>query len=172
MESRSVLRLAGVATILGAAIDVLAPFLIYPRLAEPWPHLVYVTIDLLLVFGMLGVRSVSGRSTGPVALAGFILALLGVMLVRTSSASIFGEASYMIASSVWSIGMAVWSVDLLRAGGAFRIAAGLWITALVIGLAGLILKDHGPIAHVAKMAFILGFVAAAVDLLKTRGDPK
>ena len=171
MESRSVLRLAGIATIIGAAIDIVAPFVIYPRLVAPWPHLVYVLIDLLLVCGMLGIRSVSGRSTGPLALAGFIVALLGVMLVRTSSAGIFGEASYMIASSVWSIGMVLWSVDLLRARGAFRIAAGLWIATLVIGLAGLVLKDHGPIAHVAKMSFILGFIAAAVDLFKVRGDP-
>ena len=64
MERRSVLRLAGVATIIGAVIDIAAPFVIYPRLVEPWPHLVYVLIDLLLVCGMLGVRSVSGRSTG------------------------------------------------------------------------------------------------------------
>jgi len=172
MERLSVLRLAAVATIIGAAIDIAAPFVIYPRLAQPWPHLVYVVIDLLLVFGMLGVRSVSGRSTGPLALTGFIVALLGVMLVRTSSAEIFGEASYMIASSVWSIGMVVWSVDLLRARGPFRIAAGLWIATLVIGLAGVLLKDHGPVAHVAKMSFILGFVAAAVDLLKARGEPQ
>jgi hypothetical protein len=170
MENRSVLRLAGVATSLGAAIDILAPFAIYPRLVQPWPHLVYVLIDLLLLCGMLGVRSVSGRSTGPLALTGFVLALLGVLLVRTSSANIFGEASYVIASSVWSIGMVVWSVDLLRTGKAFRIAAGLWIAAFVIGLAGLVLKDHGPVAHMAKMSFILGFVAAAVELLKPRGD--
>ena len=172
MESRSALRLAGVATIIGAVIDIVAPFVIYPRLVQPWPHLVYVAIDLLLLLGMLGVRSASARSTGPLALAGFVLALLGVMLVRTSSAKVFGEASYMIASSIWSIGMVIWSLDLLRARGAFRVAAGLWIAALVIGLAGLVLKDQGPVAHVAKMSFILGFIAAAVDLLKARGDPK
>ncbi len=172
MEGRLVLRLAAVATLAGAAIDILAPFAIYPRLVQPWPHLVYVAIDLLLLFGMLGVRSVSARATGPLALAGFVLALLGVMLVRTSSAEIFGEASYMLASSLWSIGMVVWSVDLLRARGPFRVAAGLWIAALVIGLAGLVLKDHGPVAHVAKMSFILGFVAAAIDLLKARGEPR
>lgn len=172
MESRSVLRLAAVATLVGAAIDIIAPFVIYPRLAEPWPHLVYVVIDLLLLFGMLGVRSVSARSTGPLALVGFGLALAGLMLVRISSAQIFGEASYTIASSVWSIGMVVWSVDLLRASGPFRIAAGLWIAALVIGLAGVVLKDHGPVAHVAKMSFILGFIAAAVDLLKARGESR
>jgi len=170
MQQRTVLRLAGVATIVGAAIDVVAPFLIYPRLVEPQPHLVYVTIDLLLMIGMLGVWSASRRSAGVLALVGFVLGLLGVMLVRTSSAKIFGEASYRIASSVWSIGMVVWSVDLLRTRGPFRIAAGLWIATLVIGLAGVLLKDHGPVAHVAKMSFILGFVAAAVDLLKARGE--
>lgn len=167
MDNRTVLRLAGVATIVGSAIDVVAPFLIYPRLVDPQPHLVYVLIDLLLMIGMLGVWSASKRSASALGLAGFVLALLGVMLVRTSSAKIFGEASYMIASSLWSIGMVLWAVDLLRAK-VFSISAGLWIAALVIGLAGLALKDHGPIAHVAKMSFILGFIVAGLDLVRTR----
>jgi hypothetical protein len=170
MDNRTVLRLAGAATIVGAAIDIVAPFLIYPRLVDPQPHLVYVLIDLLLLFGMLGVWSASRRRASALGLVGFVLALLGVMLVRTSSAEIFGAASYMIASSLWSIGMVVWAVDLLRAK-LFRISAGLWILALVIGLAGLALKDHGPVAHVAKMSFILGFIVAGVDLIKARGEP-
>jgi hypothetical protein len=170
MDQRIVLRLTGVATIVGAAIDILAPALIYPRLAEPWPNLVYVLIDLLLMFGMLGVWSASRRAASVLGLVGFVLALLGVMLVRTASAEIFGEASYMIASSIWSIGMVVWAIDLLRAR-IFRIASGLWIAALVIGLVGLAMKDHGPVAHLAKMSFILGFVAAGVGLIKARGEP-
>lgn len=170
MDDRSVLRLAGIATIVGAVIDIVAPFVIYPHLVEPQPHLVYVAIDLLLMFGMLGVWSASRRTASVLGLAGFVLGLLGVMLVRTSSAKMFGEASYMIASSVWSIGMVVWALDLLRTK-AFRIPAGLWIAALVIGLVGVALKDHGPVAHVAKMSFILGFVVAGVDLIKARGEP-
>jgi hypothetical protein len=170
MRNRSVLRLAGAATIVGAAIDIAAPFLIYPRLADPWSHLVYVIIDLLLLLGMLGVWSASRRSASALGLTGFVLALLGVMLVRTSSAEIFGGASYVIASSLWSIGMVVWAVDLMRAK-VFRIPAGLWIVALVIGLVGLAMKDHGPVAHVAKMSFIIGFVVAGLDLIKARGEP-
>lgn len=167
MESRSTLRLAGVATLAGAAIDVIAPLAIYPRLSQPWPHLIYVIIDLLLVIGMLGLRAASARSTGPLALAGFVLALLGVMLVRTSEAKIFGEASYMIASSAWSIGMVLWSVDLLKAR-TFRLAAALWIAALVVGLAGLVVKDGGTIAHLAKWAFIGGFAVVGLELLRKR----
>lgn len=170
MDDRSVLRLAGAAAIIGAVIDIVAPFVIYPHLVEPQPHLVYVAIDLLLMFGMLGVWAASQRAASPLGLAGLVLALLGLMLVRTSSARMFGEASYMIASSIWSIGMAVWAVDLLWTR-TFRIAAGLWIAALVIGLVGVALKDHGPVAHVAKMSFILGFIAAGVDLIKARGEP-
>jgi len=170
MKQRSVLRLAGAATMVGAAIDVLAPFLIYPRLVDPQPHLVYVLIDLLLLFGMLGVWSASQRTASALGLVGYVAALLGVLLVRTSSAEIFGGASYMIASSLWSIGMVIWAIDLLRAK-VFRIPAALWIAALFIGLAGLALKDHGPIAHVAKMSFILGFVVAGLDLMKARGEP-
>jgi len=170
MQHRTVLRLAGVATLVGAAVDIVAPFLIYPHLVEPQPHLVYVAIDLLLMIGMLGVWSASRASASVLGLIGFVLGLLGVMLVRTSSAKIFGEASYMIASSVWSIGMVVWAIDLLRAK-AFRISAGLWIAALVIGLVGVALKDHGPVAHVAKISFIAGFVCAGLGLIKTRGEP-
>lgn len=170
MERASTLRLAGAAVLLGVAIDVVAPFLIYPRLVEPQPHLVYVLIDLLLLIGMLGARALSARATGLLGLAGFVLAVLGVLLVRTSSAEVFGAASYVIASAVWSIGMAVWAADLLRVR-VLRLAAGLWIAALLVGLAGLALKDHGPVAHMAKMTFLLGFVAVGVQLFKTRGEP-
>lgn len=167
MRHRIVLRLAGVATLVGAVVDIVAPFLIYPRLVEPQPHLVYVAIDLLLMIGMLGVWSASQARASVLGLIGFVLGLLAVMLVRTSSAKIFGEASYMIASSLWSIGMVVWAIDLLRAK-AFRVSAGLWIAALVIGLVGVALKDHGPVAHVAKISFIAGFVCAGIHLIRTR----
>lgn len=167
MDDRAVLRLAGGAVVVGALIDIVAPFVIYPRLVEPQPHLVYVAIDLLLMIGMLGVWSASRRTASVLGLVGFVLGLLGVMLVRTSSARMFGEATYVVASSVWSIGMAVWALDLLRAR-TFRVAAGLWILALAIGLAGLAVKDHGAITHIAKMSFIAGFVCAGLHLIRTR----
>lgn len=170
MKQASVLRLAGAATLVGAAVDIVAPFLIYPHLVGTQPHLVYVAIDLLLMIGMLGVWSASQARASILGLIGFVLGLLGVMLVRTSSAKIFGEASYMIASSIWSIGVVVWGLDLLRAK-TFRVSAGLWIAALVVGLVGLALKDHGPVAHVAKVSFIAGFVCAGLGLIRTRGDP-
>ncbi|WP_168072378.1 hypothetical protein [Caulobacter sp. SSI4214] len=172
MDRRVVLRLAGRAAVAGAVIDVLGPA-IYPRLAEPWPHLIYVAIDLLLLLAMLGVWSASQKATSPLGLAGFVIAVLGVMLVRTSSAKIFGEGSYMIATAVWSIGMAIWSADLFRAKALFRKAGGLWILALALGLATMAIKVEGLASHLPKLAFSGGFVAAGLDLFKAaRGGPE
>ena len=166
MRQETVWRLAGLAAVVGGLIDLIGP-LVYPHLSEPARQSTYVLIDLLLLFGMLGVQSVTGRTTGWLGLAGFVIAVTGVALVRTSAATIFGAASYVIASSIWSIGMVVTGVALLSKKGPFRLASALWIAAFVIGLAGLVLKDQGLAHRLAAWCFALGFVAAGVILART-----
>ena len=63
MRQETVWRLAGLAAVIGGLIDLVGP-LVYPHLAEPARQSTYVLIDLLLLFGMLGVQSVAGRATG------------------------------------------------------------------------------------------------------------
>ena len=166
MRQETVWRLAGVAAIAGGLIDLIGP-LLYPHLSEPLRLSTYVLIDVLLLLGMLGVQSLAGKAMGGLGLVGFVIAVAGVLLVRTSAAGIFGAASYMIASSIWSIGMVVISAALLLGKGPFRMASALWIATLVIGLAGLALKDQGPIHRLAGWCFALGFVAAGVILART-----
>jgi hypothetical protein len=167
MRQQTIWRLAGLAAVLGGLIDLAGP-LLYPHMAQPVKLSTYVLIDVLLLFGMLGVQSVAGRMMGWPGLVGFVIAVSGVLLVRSTAAGIFGAASYTVASAVWSIGMVVVGATLLARKGPFRMAAALWIAAFVIGLAGLVLKDQGPIVHrLAAWCFALGFVAAGVILART-----
>ena len=166
MRQETIWRLAGVAAVAGGLIDLIGP-LVYPHLSDPLRLSTYVLIDVLLLFGLLGVQSFAGKAMGALGLVGFVVAVTGVLLVRTSAAGIFGASSYMIASSIWSIGMVVIGVALLLNKGPFRMAAALWIATLVIGLAGLALKDQGPVHRLAAWCFALGFVAAGVILIKT-----
>ena len=99
MRQETVWRLAGVAAVLGGLIDLVGP-LLYPHMAQPARLLTYVLIDVLLLFGMLGVQSVAGRAMGWLGLLGFVIAVTGVLLVRTSAAGIWGAASYTVASAV------------------------------------------------------------------------
>ena len=166
MRQETVWRLAGAAAVAGGLIDLVGP-LVYPHLGQPLKLSTYVVIDVLLLFGMLGVQSVAGKATGWLGLAGFVIAVSGVLLVRTSAAGIWGEASYTVASAIWSIGMVVTGAAFLLKRAPFRVAAALWIAAFVIGLAGLALKDQGLAHRLAGWCFALGFIAAGVILART-----
>ena len=166
MRQETVWRLAGFAAVLGGLIDLVGP-LFYPHLSQPLRLSTYVLIDLLLLLGMLGVQSVAGKTMGWLGLAGFVIAVSGVLLVRSSAAGIWGAASYAVASAIWSIGMVVTGAALLSKRAPFRMAAALWIAAFVIGLAGLALKDQGLAHRLAAWCFALGFVAAGVILART-----
>ncbi|MDI1365549.1 MAG: hypothetical protein PSX79_11905 [bacterium] len=157
--------LAGVAAILGGLVDLTGP-LLYPHLAEPARQAVYVLIDGLLLFGLLGLQSATGRAIGWLGLAGFVAAVSAVLLVRSSATNVLGPQTYMLASSLWSIAMAVIGVALLRARAPYKVAAGLWIAALVIGLAGLALKDQGLAHRLAAAAFALASVALGLGLIR------
>lgn len=166
MRQQTIWRLAGLAAVLGGLIDLVGP-LFYPHLTQPVRLSTYVLIDVLLLLGMLGVQSVAGRVMGWPGLVGFVIAVSGVLLVRTSAAGIWGGASYAVASAIWSIGMVVVGAALLAQKGPFRVAAALWIAAFLIGLAGLALKDQGLAHRLAGWCFALGFVAAGVILART-----
>ena len=166
MRQQTIWRLAGLAAVLGGLIDLVGP-LLYPHLTQPVRLSTYVLIDALLLLGMLGVQSVAGRIMGWPGLVGFVIAVSGVLLVRSSAAGIWGAASYTVASAVWSIGMVVVGAALLARKGPFRVAAALWIAAFVIGLAGLALKDQGLAHRLAGWCFALGFIVAGVILART-----
>lgn len=165
MRQSAVWTLAGLASILGGAIDIAGPAF-YPHLAEPARNGVYVLIDVLLLFGLLGLQSATWRRTGWPGLLGFVVAVAAVLLVRTSSAQIFGPASYMIAAAAWSLAMVVIGVALLATGRSFQMAALLWIAALVVGLGGLVLKTGDLTHRIAAWCFALAFVATGVRLVR------
>jgi len=175
MKRETLWILAGVAAVVGGLIDLAGPWL-YPFLAEPARQAVYVLIDVLLLFGLLGLQSVAGRTMSALGLVGFVIAVSAVLLVRSSATHVLGSQTYMIASSLWSIGMVVMSVCLLLGRSPFRASAILWIAAPVIGLAGLVLKDHGLTHRLAAACFALAFVALGAQLIRqgraVSGDPQ
>ncbi len=163
MRQETVWRLAGVAAVLGGLIDLVGP-LFYPHMAEPTRQATYVLIDVLLLLGMLGVQSATGRSTGWWGVVGLAVGVSAVLVVRSSMA--LGPGAYPIASALWVMGMVVMSLGILRAKGPLGGAASLWLLTFIIGVVGIGLEGQVPTHRLAAAAFALGFIAAGVRLVQ------
>lgn len=173
MKQSTLWVLAGVAAIAGGLIDLVGP-LPYPHLAEPARQAVYVLIDVLLLLGLLGLQSATGDRTGRLGVIGLVVAVSAILLVRSSETHLLGPSTYALASSLWVIGMVAISAAILRARLPYRIPAGLWIATLVVGLAGIALRDQGLAHRLAAACFALASIALGAQLIRqgrvTSGD--
>jgi hypothetical protein len=166
MRRETLLTLAGAATVLGGLIDLLGP-LAYPHMAQQPKLMIYVLIDVLLLFGLIGLQSAAGRAAGWLGLVGFVLAVSGVLLVRSSAANVLGPSTYPIGSGVWAIGMAIMGLAQLRPRTRFRVAGYLWMLAVGLPLVAMIFRDHRPSTlATAHILFALGFIAVGVQLIR------
>ncbi|WP_297513665.1 hypothetical protein [uncultured Caulobacter sp.] len=166
MRRETLWTLAGVAAVAGGFVDLIGP-LLYPHMVEQAQLLTYVGIDLFLLLGMLGLQSATGQATGWAGLVGFVTAVGGVLLVRSSAANVLGPSTYAIASAVWAIGMAIWGLAQLRPRTPFRWAGQLWFFAVLVPLAPMMFGDRRPShQHEAHALFALGFIVLGVQLVR------
>jgi hypothetical protein len=157
------LRLAGAAALLGAALRVAAAFpaVRLPGLAgEP----LYFAVDLLLMLGLVGLFAGISRFRGWLGTLGFVGALAGFALVRTG-ARLGAIGAYERSSAILGLSLAVAGLALLGGKGLARYAGGAWIASLAVGLAGTAL--HMPVGFlVASLLFCLGFGLGGLILLR------
>ena len=130
MNDRTLLRLAGAAAVLAGAIRIAVSFM-------PWGHtvmdeLVASTIDVLLLFGLMGIYLAQRAALGWFGLAAFALAETGIASIIGPDTVSFGIDTYQAGVAAISIGLAWLSVVMLlkRAGPAA--AAVCWIASLIV----------------------------------------
>jgi hypothetical protein len=160
------LRLAGLSALTGAALRAAAAF---PRLRVPIlrPEALYLTIDLLLTLGLIGLFGGIARFRGWLGVLGFVGAVAGLELIRTGERLGGGEA-YQRSSAALALSLAVAGVALVREPGLARYAGGAWIASFVVGLAGTALH-WAPAFQAASLLFCAGFALGGLVLLVEGG---
>ena len=158
-SDRVLYRLAAALGLAGGLADAFATYsnLVLSPFGD---QLLYYAADLLMTPGLIGVWLLERQRTG---LAGVVAAaggLSGFMLIRSGAA--FGGDAYQYGASMVALSCALLALPLVRAA-RFRIAAGLWIAAVVIGLLAPLAPALG-LRAIAHLSFGLGFVAAGVGL--------
>jgi hypothetical protein len=119
----------------------------------------YVLTDIFLILGFIGF----GMATARLGKAGAAIGVIGLAMIRIGAAT--GMALYQPGAALALFGAAFIGVDILQRRAKSRLAAVLFVAALVLGLLALVPQTTMPAAFAAGIAFGLGFVLEGIALL-------
>lgn len=152
------IRLLALAAIVGGVLRLIEP-LMERAMHGVALHMFYVLIDVFLILGFIGF----GMATGRLGKTGAAIGVIGLLLIRVGAAT--GMALYQPGAALALFGAAFIGADILQRRGKSRLAAVLFIAALVLGLVALLPQTAMPAAFAAGIAFGLGFVIEGIALL-------
>ena len=149
------------AAIAGGGLRIISTFIPYEAGSASLEAL-YGVIDLCLLFGLLGVYLATAEKVGLAGLGFFLVAMSGLASIVGPDAQAFGVDFYRAGALVFVIGLAGFSVQLLR-GGMLAPSAMLWIVTLACSLASAFAP---PMFIGAGVALGAGFAAAGYSVLR------
>lgn len=168
MTPRTLLRLAGAAAVIGGALRIaatLAPWLPDPVLIQG----AYLTVDVFLLLGLVGLYAEGAGRLGWIGLVGFVTALIGICVVRSQAS--FVPDGYVAGAALTGIGTAILGGRMLAERGRPKLGPALWIAALAIGGIGPMLVGAAGAGAVAGVVFGLAFILAGAALARQEAAP-
>lgn len=168
MQPDALYKLSGLAAFLGGALRI---FSVLPLMNDPvalqW---LYTAIDVLLVFGLVGIYLSRADTLGFLGLASFAVAMAGFSFIGGPDADPFGFSTYEQGAAVIGIAMAGFALAWVRAKQQPWSPALCWFASVIaIGVFNLLpaqMPSYGFMA--AGILFGAGFVLAGTSLLSGR----
>ncbi len=172
MNRTGLIRLGGLATMVGALLFVAAPLFsrYFPQAMEPLPAMeAFLVVALILMpVGMVGFHALQGRNYGRVGLAGFWMAVVAPLAVALGSASYLWWGSVFGASLLWLalpvgpivllVGFALYGVATLRVRVLPRWCGVIFIVAMPVALGSSIVGAFASVFVVFGFAWLaLGY---------------
>jgi hypothetical protein len=160
MRTQTVLRLGGIAAIIGGALRLGEP-LLRALFAGHDLQLSFFVIDVFLLFGLFGWYGLRADRLGIPGLIGFGSGVIGILVIR--GADLFAPQGYAIGASLLLAGLVVMNAPALMRWERPICPPLLWLAAFVLALASLAFP---PLAIAAGTVFGIGYVFAGVALLR------
>jgi hypothetical protein len=161
-------RATGAAAIAGGALRIVASvWVLEDRVAQEW---LYAAIDVLLLFGVMGIYLVRASRLGFLGFASFVVAVAALSFIGGPDADPFGFSTYEDGAATLAIALVGLSLAWLRAQERPLLAPLLWFASVLA--AGALAMLPAPLSNygflVAGVLFGAGFVSAGVDLVRRR----
>ena len=155
MSRSALVRAGGISAIIGGVLRAAASFA--PNLgSDAEQQVLYLTVDVFLILGLLGFFELQHEDVGWIGTFGFLLALIGLVVVRSSRA-ISGVDLYPAGAFAVAGGLIVLTAS---ASTAKTLKAWIPVTLLVstlLGLVGTVLADAAWLLVVSGLTFGAAF---------------
>jgi hypothetical protein len=163
MTRRLLLRLGSVAAIAAGLLRIGSSFLGY---SEPTPvrELLYLAIDLCIVFGLLAVYFYQYVELGRAGVVGFVVALSGAAIIVGPDGEIGSVPMYSVGSALLLFGLATIAIAGWRVALIPRYVLASWLLSLVLGIGTTVPGAPSALLVLAGLAFGLGFVGAGLKI--------
>jgi hypothetical protein len=168
MNTDQLFKLSGASAIAGGFARVISSFnWLQDPVALEW---LYAGIDVLLLFGLMGIYLARASKLGFLGVASFGVSVAALSFIGGPDADPFGFSTYEQGASALAIGMVGLSIAWVRLGERPLAAPLCWFASvLAVGLLGMLpapVPSYGFMA--AGVLFGAGFVSAGVDLVARR----
>jgi len=166
MDDRHLQRVLGVAAALGGTLRIAA--IIVPAVPQSAAlEAFYVAIDLLLLFGLMGVYWAYRGQVGGFGFATFVIAEAGIAsIVGPEGVTSFGIDFYWVGVVVITLGLTLFAIQLLACRAGPPWAPLSWIASTVVGVAAAMSGNPEPGFIAGGALFGMGFVLAGVALVR------
>ena len=165
VNTEALLRMSGLAAVVAGTLRILAAFPVFHgQITLEW---LYTAIDVLLLFGLMGIYLSRPGKLGFLGLASFAVAVAALAFIGGPDADPFGFSTYEQGAAALAIAMVGLSIAWLRAGERPLAPPLLWFASVIcVGILNLAppLSAYGFAA--AGALFGLGFVFAGLALLR------
>jgi hypothetical protein len=165
MQSANLCRVGAVCAILAGisrAALIIAPGMV---LSHPALETIYLAIDLAIQLALLALLTRLGNRLGMWGVAGVIMAITGLLVIRTGERSLFGAAAYSSGAGLLAIGMAVTTFPFIRVPGLGRLMAILFVMSPATAIIASALNIASAGLNIASALFSLALIAAGAMLM-------
>jgi hypothetical protein len=163
MTRGSLFRLGAIAAMSAGLLRIGSSFLGY---TEPGParEILYLTIDLCILFGLLAIYFYQYVELGKTGAAAFVVALSGAAIIVGPDGSIGSVPMYPLGSALLLLGLSAMAIAGWRAALIPRYALVSWLAALVLGAGTTVPGTPSALFLLAGLAFGLGFLGAGLKI--------
>jgi hypothetical protein len=148
---------------LAGVLRVITSFM--PSIASVELQIVYFTIDVLLLVGIIGLYGFQKHETGRWGFFGFMLALIGASLLIGHDVVVNAVALlYPVAAFLFAVGISVLAIRSWAANTLPHWASALLITSTLLGILGYGIKGFDVLFVVSGVIFGIGFIGAGLTV--------